>query len=85
MSTAHPILNRRRGRNAGLAVGIVAAHLAVFAIVGRAGPTGPPVLPAPVLEVLLFQPPEPPPPPPAPEPSPETGGGAPAAPSRIHT
>lgn len=86
MSTDQPILKNRRLRNAGLAVGIVAAHLAVFAVIGRGGPAGPPILPQPVLEVLLVSPPEPPPPPPPPpNPSPEAGGGAPAAPSRIHT
>lgn len=86
MSTDQPILKNRRLRNAGLAVGIVAAHLVVFAVIGRGGPAAPPVLPQPVLEVLLVSPPEPPPPPPPPpNPSPEAGGGAPAAPSRIHT
>lgn len=88
VNTGHPILKDRRLRNAGLTVGIVAAHLVVFAVIGRNGPAGPPVLPQPVLEVVLFNPPEPPPPPPPPppsNPSPVVGGGAPAAPSRIHT
>lgn len=87
MSTGHSILNRRRWRSAGFAVGIVAAHLAVFAVIGAGAPGGAVVPPPPALEVVLFRPPvpPPPPPPPPPNPSPVAGGGAPAAPSRIHT
>ncbi len=83
----HPILKDRRVRNAGIAASILAAHLVVAVLIGRGGPTGPLVLPTPPLNVILFRPtvPPPPPPPPPPEqPVRSQGGGAPAAPSRVH-
>ena len=86
VSSAHLILKDRRVRNSGVAAAIVVAHLGVFAVIGRAQPSPPVVLPTPPLNILLFDPTPPPPPPPPPvEPSPDPGGGAPAAPSRIHT
>ncbi len=77
-----------RGRRAGHAgaVALVAlVHAGVFAVLGMAAerPLDPPP-PAPI-EVELFRPPAPPPPPPPPAPAEvEPGGGAPAAPSRVH-
>lgn len=88
MSTGHSILKDRRVRNAGIVAAIVALHLGVFAVVGRGTPGGPLTLPPPPLDVILFRPavsPPPPPPPPPPRPAEVQGGGAPAAPSRIHT
>lgn len=86
VSTGHPILKDRRVRNAGIVAGILAAHLGVAVVIGRGGPAGPPVLPTPPLNVILFRPviPPPPPPPPPPQPVRSQGGGAPAAPSRVH-
>ena len=82
----HPILKDRRVRNAGIAASILAAHLVVAVLIGRGGPTGPLVLPTPPLNVILFRPtvPPPPPPPPPEQPVRSQGGGAPAAPSRVH-
>ena len=82
---ARQILKDRRTRNAGIVAAALAAHLVVFAVIGRSQPS-PPVLLPPVLEVVLFRPtpPPPPPPPPPPTPSLRAGGGAPAAPSRVH-
>lgn len=87
VTTGHPILKDRRLRNAGLAAGILAAHLVVAVLIGRGGPAGPLALPTPPINVILFRPvvPPPPPPPPPPEqPVRSQGGGAPAAPSRVH-
>ena len=87
VSWAYPILKDRRVRNAAVAATIVAAHLGVFAVVGRSQPTPPVVLPPPPLDVVLFDltpPPPPPPPPPPVKPSRTQGGGAPAAASNIH-
>ncbi len=87
VTPGHPFLKDRRVRNLGIAAGILAAHFVVAVAVGRGGPTGPLVPPTPPLEVLLFRPtvPPPPPPPPPPEqPVRSQGGGAPAAPSRVH-
>ena len=77
------LLNRDRRRKLGAFAVVLAAHIGVFALVARTQP--PPLQPLPpVVEVQLFRlRPEPPPPPPA-EPAESTGGGAPAAPSRIH-
>lgn len=88
MSTGHSILKDRRVRNVGIVAAIVALHLGVFVAIGRGAPGGPLVLPTPPLDVILFRPAAPPPPeppPPPPTPSRVQGGGAPAAPSRIHT
>lgn len=86
VKTEHPILKDRRVRNAGIAATIVGLHLGVAVLVGRGGPMGPLVLPTPPIEVLLFRPvtPPPPPPPPPEQPVRSQGGGAPAAPSRVH-
>lgn len=86
MSTGHSILRDRRVRSVGVVAAIAAAHLGVFLVVSRGAPDGTVIPPAPPLEVILVRPPKPPPPePPPPEPSRVAGGGAPAAPSRIHT
>ncbi|MGH7026777.1 energy transducer TonB [Brevundimonas sp.] len=71
---------------AGVAVGVGALHLALFGLLGRMQvPTQftPPSRP---VEVVLVRPsPIPlPPVPPPPRPAPSEGGGAPAAPSRLH-
>lgn len=85
VTTGHPILKDRRLRNGGIVAAIVAAHLVVAVVIGRGGPAGPLVLPTPPLNIILFRPAEPPPPPPPPEqPVRSQGGGAPAAPSRVH-
>lgn len=88
VTTGHPILKDRRLRNAGIVAAIVGLHLAVGVVVGRGGPGGPLAIPIPPIEVLLVRPPVPPPPPPPPPPEQPVrsqGGGAPAAPSRVHT
>ena len=79
------LLTRDRQRKLGAFAIVLAAHVGVFALVARTQPAPLRALP-PVFEVELFRPaPPPPPPPPPPEtPSESTGGGAPAAPSRIH-
>ncbi|RZI98011.1 MAG: TonB family protein [Brevundimonas sp.] len=76
-----------RMRNAGVVVGVAAAHLIVFALIARSQPLTPASLPPTPIDIILMRPPAPPPPPPPPPPaktSPVTGGGAPAAPSRVH-
>ena len=55
MSTDPRTRNRRR-RNAGLALGIVGAHLAVFAVISRDGPDAPARPPPPRLAVLPADP-----------------------------
>lgn len=84
MKLEPPLLNRDRLRKLGVFSGVTLAHLLVFAVIGR-GDTSPPDLPPrPPFEVFLMRPePIPPPEPPAP-PAETAGGGAPAAPSRIH-
>ncbi|MBB4082575.1 TonB family protein [Brevundimonas lenta] len=87
MTRGLQILKRRGLRNAGIVGGIVAAHLVVFLAISRGAPSPPFIPPLPPFDVVLVRPPVPPPPPPPPEPaklSPVAGGGAPAAPSRIH-
>lgn len=77
---------RRRYRRVGVLAGVGLAHAGLFALFALAGvPPAPPSLLPPV-QVELFEllPPPPPPPPPEIEPSPETGGGAPAAASRVN-
>lgn len=78
------LLTPDRARKLGAFAVVLAAHVGVFALMARSDGVEPlPVTP--VFDVQLFQPPPPPPPPPPPkEPSERTGGGAPAAPSRIH-
>lgn len=84
MTLDQPPLNRDRLRKLGVFTGVTLAHLLVFAVLGR-GDASPPDLPQPPpFEVFLVRP-EPIPPPPEPAPPAETaGGGAPAAPSRVH-
>ncbi|WP_221247678.1 energy transducer TonB [Brevundimonas basaltis] len=77
-------LTRDRQRKAGVFVVVLAVHAGLFAVMARTTASPPMALP-PVFEVELFRPPPPPPPPPPPEEaSVDPGGGAPAAPSRIH-
>lgn len=82
MKPEPPLLNKDRLRKLVFVVGVTAAHLGVFGIMARADAPVPLPDPAPPITVFLFRPP-PPPPPPA-EPARTRGGGAPAAPSRIH-
>ena len=69
--------------------GVVLAHGGMFALFATAHVTAPPLVVPTIIDVELFNPvlpPPPPPPPPPPEPpAPVSGGGAPAAPSVIHT
>ncbi len=59
------------------------AHVALFLMLARIAP--PPIeTPLPPIMVELVEPAPPEPDPPDPEPSPRSGGGAPAAPSRVH-
>ena len=83
MKPEPPLLNKDRLRKLGFVVGVTAAHLGVFSIMARAD--APATLPDPVppISVFLFRPPPPPPPLPV-KPARSQGGGAPAAPSRIH-
>lgn len=79
----HPVRNERL-RNAGIVAGVSVAHLLLFALMARGDGVTPPTVPPP-FEVQLIRPEPPPPPPPPPaEPAERAGGGAPAAPSRIH-
>ncbi|MDP3801645.1 energy transducer TonB [Brevundimonas sp.] len=82
MKPEPPLLNADRLRKLGIVVGVSLAHLAVFAVMGR--PDAPEPVPAqpPPFNVVLYRPP-PPPPPPLPVVR-SQGGGAPAAPSRVH-
>lgn len=84
MKPEPPLLNADRLRKLGIAVVVTLAHLGVFTVMGRSdAPVPQPELPPPV-NVFLYRPPLPPAPPPV-EPARTRGGGAPAAPSRIHT
>jgi protein TonB len=88
MSDAKTPDERRRARNrwrafavfAGVAVVEFGLFLLLGQVKGRAPET--PVVEGPAVEVVLY---DPPPPISLEPPAPETGGGAPAAPSRIHT
>lgn len=82
MKPEPPLLNKDRLRKLGFVVGVTAAHLGVFSLIARVEAPVPLPHPAPPINVFLYRPP-PPPPPPAP-PAPTRGGGAPAAPSRVH-
>ena len=85
MTIEPPTLTPDRLRKLGIVAGVSAAHLVLFAVIGRGEATGPAPPQLPPFDVTLYRPPAPPPPPPPPlEPSPVQGGGAPAAPSRIH-
>jgi protein TonB len=77
------LLSAGRLRKLGLVAGVTLAHLAVFALIGRADAPVPPAGPAHSVSVFLYRPPPTPVPPPV-EPAPVRGGGAPAAPSRLH-
>ena len=77
------LLTPDRARKLGAFAVVLVAHVGVFALVARTQP--PPLQPMPpVFEVELFRLLPPPPPPPPEIPSERAGGGAPAAPSRIH-
>lgn len=78
------LLTRDRQRKLGAFVVVLAAHVGVFALMARSHGVEPAPI-TPPFEVQLFRlPPPPPPPPPPAEPAERAGGGAPAAPSRIH-
>lgn len=83
MKPEAPLLTKDRLRKLGFVVGVTAAHLGVFGIMARTDAPATLPDPAPPISVFLFRPPPPPPPPPAP-PARTQGGGAPAAPSRVH-
>lgn len=84
--THPPAKSRRR---AAVIAGVALAHGGLFSLFALTHATPPPLAPSPIIDVELFSPiipPPPPPPPPPPEPpAPVSGGGAPAAPSVIHT
>ncbi len=82
MKSEPPLLNANRLRKLGIVVGVTLGHLGVFAVMGRADAPVPLPEPAPTVSVFLYRPPPPPPPPV--EPARTQGGGAPAAPSRVH-
>lgn len=86
MKIEPPLLTKKRLRNAGVVVGVSAAHLVVFALIANSAAPVPFLPPAPPINVVLFRPVAPPPPPPPPPLAPtlDPGGGAPAAPSRVH-
>ena len=78
------LLNDRRVQRSGIFALVTLAHVGFFALIAMARPPFvAPVIPPPI-EVILIRPPEPPPEPPRVV-SAEAGGGAPAAPSRIHS
>jgi len=79
-----PHLSRKKSRNLLVAFGVVALHLGLFALVGLEQVPGQPVGPGlPPIFVELVPPVRPPDPPPE-KTAPVEGGGAPAAPSRVH-
>ena len=84
MKSEAPLLTRDRLRKLGFVVVVTAAHLGLFGIMARADPPASLPDPAPPMSVFLFRPPPPPPPPPPAPPAAIRGGGAPAAPSRVH-
>jgi protein TonB len=75
-------LNKDRLRKLGFVVAVSAAHLGVFSLMARADAPAALPDPAPPISVFLFRPPAAAAPPVAPART--QGGGAPAAPSRIH-
>lgn len=85
MELRAPWLNRRRLRRAGVVGGVTLGHAAVLGLILLTQPRATPNPPLPPIKVSLIDvaPPEPPPEPPRPV-SREAGGGAPAAPSRVH-
>ena len=85
-------MSSRLSRNARFATAVLAIgalHLGLFVLLGRLQPQSPPIVLSRPVEVELVRP-SPIPPPPAPRPpappkaAPTEGGGAPAAPSRVH-
>ena len=83
MISEPPMLSKDRLRKLGFVVGVTLAHLGVFSIMARTDAPATLPEPAPPISVSLFRPPPPLPQPPA-RPARTRGGGAPAAPSRIH-
>lgn len=82
-----PPVSGKDRRRAAVFAGVAIAHAGLFSLFALTHVTPPPLAPATIIDVELFSPvmpPPPPPPPPAP-PAPVSGGGAPAAPSVIHT
>lgn len=85
MTIEPPTLTPDRLRKLGVFAGVAVAHLVLLAVIGRGEASGPALPEPPPFNVTLYRPLPPPPPPPPPlEPSPVQGGGAPAAPSRVH-
>lgn len=82
MKSEPPLLTTDRLRKLGVVVGVTLAHLGVFAVMGRADAPVPLTEASRPVSVFLYRPPLPPPPPA--EPARIEGGGAPAAPSRVH-
>lgn len=80
-----PKLDRTRSVTIGVWATIAAVHLGLFAMLGLVRPVAvqAPVLPPVLVSLIPPMAPLEPPPPPA-EPAPVAGGGAPAAPSRVH-
>ena len=83
MISEPPMLSKDRLRKLGFVVGVTLAHLGVLSIMARTDAPATLPEPAPPISVFLFRPPPPLPQPPA-RPARTRGGGAPAAPSRIH-
>ena len=83
MISEPPMLSKDRLRKLGFVVGVTLAHLGVFSIMARTDAPATLPEPAPPISVSLFRPPPPLLQPPA-RPARTRGGGAPAAPSRIH-
>lgn len=82
-----PKIDRARGVRIGVWTFMVAVHAALFAMLGLVNPAPVQIPAMPPVFVTLEPPPPvplPPPPPPPAEPAPVAGGGAPAAPSRVH-
>lgn len=88
MSDAKTPDERRRARNRWRAfavfAGVAVVEFGLFLLLGQVKGRAPeaPIVEGPAVEVVLY---DPPPPISLEPPAPETGGGAPAAPSRIHT
>lgn len=76
--------SRRLGRAGAVAL-VVMMHAGIFAAIGMGHVQSIDLVPSVPIEVELVRPMTPPPPPPPPAPAEvESGGGAPAAPSRVH-
>ena len=83
---SRPPSRKARFGMAGVAIGVGAAHLMLFGLLGHLRPA---ITPTPFLrpvevELVRPSPVQPPSDPPPPKPASSTGGGAPAAPSRVH-